>query len=117
MRGLTLAAAGAMALLALTACRKDTPRQAAPDPPTPSAGAPAYSGHGTPPAPASPAPPADQIAAARQALSACQRAAAVPNAQAVGPCMYDHGWTDRMTLDCSYGNKPDEPACYLPRGR
>ncbi|MBV9994755.1 MAG: hypothetical protein JO127_06040 [Caulobacteraceae bacterium] len=106
MRGLTLAAAGAMALLALTACRKDTPRQAAPDPPAPSAGA-----------PASPAPPADQIAAARQALSACQRAAAVPNAQAVGPCMYDHGWTDRMTLDCSYGNKPDEPACYLPRGR
>ena len=77
---------------------------------------PAYSGYGTPPAPPSPAPPPDQLAAAQKALTACQRAAAVPNAQAVGPCMYHHGWTDKMTLDCSYGNKPNVAACYIPRG-
>ena len=79
--------------------------------------APTYSGYGTPPAPPSPAPPPDQLAAARKALAACQRSAAVPNAEALGPCMYHHGWTDRMTLDCSYGNKPNDPACYIPRGR
>jgi hypothetical protein len=107
MKGLTLGAAGAMALLALAACSKEPAQQAA---------APTYSGYGAPPAPPSPAPPPDQLSAAQNALAACQQAAAVPNAEAVGPCMYDHGWAQKMTLDCSYGNKPNDAACYIARG-
>jgi hypothetical protein len=80
-------------------------------------GAPTDSGYGSPPAPPSPAPEPNQLAAAQKALAACQRAAEVPNAQAVGPCMYDHGWVLKMTLDCAYGNKPNDAACYSPRAR
>ena len=117
MRGLTLAAAGVLAVLALTGCHKDATQAATADRPAAPSGAPTYSGYGTPPAPPSPAPPPDQLAAVQRDLAACQQAAAVPNAPALGPCMWAHGWTDRMTLDCSYGNKPNEPACYVPRGR
>jgi hypothetical protein len=116
MRGLKFGAAGAIALLALAACGKETNQQSATGQPGALGGAPNYSGQGSPPAPPGPAPSPDQLAAAQQTLATCQQGAAVPNAEAVGPCMYDHGWVQKMTLDCSYGNKPNDAACYSPRG-
>ncbi len=115
MRGLRLPAAVAMALLALAACGRPA-RQPPSGDSGQAAATPAYSGYGTPPAPPSPPPPPDQLAAAQIVLEACRREAEVPNAPAVGPCMYDHGWVQKMTLDCSYGNKPNDAACYMPRG-